>query len=179
MIAGSLDLSYSYYRVNSSKNILSEMKYHILPQNSQTVQSTSELLSIKRRRMFAILWRQRGNIHNSSNRVVLLLRYVGENCETILRKPKASAGELTQIHTSYVNQESGVGLPADKNNDILIEKVQKLACTVYNLNNFILIIVQLVRTLSTYFSLQNNFRFTKLEKFKAWQIIIFLKEVMK
>ena len=48
------------------------------------------------------------------------------------------AGELTQIHTSYVNQESGVGLPADKNNDILIEKVQKVACTVYNLNNFIL-----------------------------------------
>ena len=121
--------------------------------------------------MFAILWRQRGNIHNSSNRVVLLLRYVGENCKTILRKPKASAGELTQIHTSYVNQESGVGLPADKNNDILIEKVQKLAYTVYNLNNFILIIVYvvgtppwLVRTLSTYFSLQNNFSFTKLEK---------------
>ena len=96
---------------------------------------SNEPLSIKRR-MFAILWRQRGNIHNSSSRVILL-RYVGENCETILRKPKASTGELTQIHTSYVNQESGVGLPADKNNDILIEKVQKLACTVYNLNNFI------------------------------------------
>ena len=75
--------------------------------------------------------------HNSSKQGTR--RYVGENCETILRKPKASTGELTQIHTSYVNQESGVGLPADKNNDILIEKVQKVACTVYNLNNFILI----------------------------------------
>ena len=102
--------------------------------------------------MFAILWRQRGNIHNSSSRVILL-RYVGENCETILRKPKASTGELTQIHTSYVNQESGVGLPADKNNDILIEKVQKLACTVYNLNNFILIsiLVGIISIVGTYF----------------------------
>ena len=98
------------------------------------------------------MWRQRGNIHNSSNRVILL-RYVGENCETILRKPKASTGELTQIHTSYVNQESGVGLPADKNNDILIEKVQKLACTVYNLHNFILIsiLVGIISIVGTYF----------------------------
>ena len=57
----------------------------------------------------------------------------------ILRREKIAnlyvprlSSELTQIHTSYVNQESGVGLPADKNNDILIEKVQRLACTVYN-----------------------------------------------